>query len=234
MKYVALICARGGSKGLPNKNIKPLGGIPLIGLAIKTAQQVGRLSKIIVSTDSEKIAHISKKYGAEVPFLRPEHLSLDNSSEWHVWRHALQYIAEQKIDIDGLVIIPPTAPLRDVQDINNCINEFEKGISDIVISVTEAHRNPYFNMVTIDQNNFSSVVISQHKKFTRRQDTPSVYDMTTVAYVVKPEFVFEKDGIFDGKVSSVHIPPERAIDIDTIFDFEVAEYLFSKKNSEDV
>jgi len=234
LKYVALICARGGSKGLPNKNIKNLGGLPLIAWSIKSAQQVEKISKIIVSTDSNKIAQISKDYGAEVPFIRPKELSQDNSSEWYVWRHALKYLVEQDYEVNGLVIIPPTAPLRAVQDINNCINEFEKGECDIVISVTDSHRNPYFNMVKIDNNDATSLVIVQNKKFIRRQDTPEVFDMTTVAYVVKPEFVIEKNGIFEGLVKSVHVPIERAIDIDTIFDFEFAEYLLTKKNSEDV
>jgi CMP-N-acetylneuraminic acid synthetase len=229
LKYIALICARGGSKGLHNKNIKDLGGKPLIAWAIDTAKQVERISKIIISTDSPKIAQISENFGAEVPFIRPKELSEDGSSEWDVWRHALEFLKEHRHKIDGLVVIPPTAPLRNVQDINNCIDEYEKNQCDIVITVTKSHRSPYFNMVQIDDNDFSSIVIPRNEKIYRRQDSPEVFDMTTVAYVVKPEFVFQKNGIFEGRVKSIHIPLERAIDIDTIFDLNIAKYFLSKK-----
>ena len=152
MKYIALICARGGSKGLSGKNIKSLDGIPLIGWSINIAKQIDRISRIIVSTDSKKIAKIAIEYGAEVPFIRPADLATDDSPEWLVWRHGLDYLDNQQYHIDGLVVISPPAPLRNVQDINNCIDEFEKGEVDVVTTVTDAHRSPYFNMVTIDQN----------------------------------------------------------------------------------
>ena len=92
MKYIVLICARGGSKGLPGKNIKPLNGIPLIGWSINIAKQIDRVSRIIVSTDSEEIAKVALKYGAEVPFMRPKDLAQDDSPEWLVWRHAIKYV----------------------------------------------------------------------------------------------------------------------------------------------
>ena len=92
MRYIALICARGGSKGLPGKNIKLLGGIPLIGRSIQIAKQVSRIDRIIVSTDSEEIAEVAIEYGAEVPFMRPKELAQDDSSEWLVWRHALDFL----------------------------------------------------------------------------------------------------------------------------------------------
>jgi len=229
LKYVALICARGGSKGLPGKNIKLFNGIPLIAWSIMIAKQEKKISKIIVSTDSEEIALIAKKYGAEVPFLRPKELAKDDSPEWIVWRHSLNYLKSQQYEIDGLLVLPTTAPLRNLQDINNCLDEYEKGDVDIVITITDSHRNPYFNMVTLDKNRNSSLVIQQKNKVTTRQGAPEVYDVTTVAYVVKPQFVYDKNGIFDGKVRAVSIPKERAIDIDTQFDFDIAEY-FSKKN----
>lgn len=231
MKYLALICARGGSKGLPGKNIMNLNGLPLVAWSIKVAKEVDRISKIVVSTDTKEIAKISMNYGAEVPFIRPKYLSEDESSEWEVWKHCIKFFQDKKYHFDGLVIIPPTAPLRNFQDINNCINEYEKGDYDAIITVTDSHRNPYFNMIKVNQDNTSSLVISKNKKYIRRQDTPEVYDMTTVAYVVRPKFVLEEDGIFDGLVKSVHIPLERAVDIDTIFDFEFAKYLISKNNS---
>ena len=229
MNYVVLICARGGSKGLPNKNIKLLNGIPLISWSIRIAKKLNQVSKIIVSTDSSEIAEIAKNEGAEVPFIRPSELSQDDSPEWLVWRHAIDYLKKENCQFDGLIVLPPTAPLRDVNDINNCTSIFELGDSDLIISITDSHRSPYFNMVTIDNDNYSSLVIPPNQAIFRRQDTPAVYGITTVAYVVKPNFVCEKNTMWEGKIRSVHIPSERAIDIDTLLDFEFAEYLISKK-----
>jgi CMP-N-acetylneuraminic acid synthetase len=231
VKYIALICARGGSKGLPDKNILPLAGVPLIGWAIKAAKNVERISRVIVSTDSEQIAQIAKEFGAEVPFMRPGVLSGDNSPEWLVWKHAVEYL-EKNIEFDGLVVIPTTAPLRNIEDINLCINKFEKGKSDIVITVTEAHRSPYFNMVKIDVEGNTSLVIQNENKFTRRQDSPQLFDVTTVAYVVKPTFVKENEGIFEGRVASIEVPAERAIDIDSLMDFKIAECLFNSREGD--
>ena len=223
MRYIALICARGGSKGLPGKNIKPLGGIPLIGRSIQVAKQVSRIDRIIVSTDSEEIAEVAREYGAEVPFMRPEKLAQDNSSEWLVWQHTLDFLKKNDSNIiDGLVNLPTTAPLRSVIDVENCLDEYEKGDVDVVITVTDAHRSPYFNMVTNDKDGYSSLVISGNN-IVCRQDAPIVYDMTTVAYVIKPKFMQNSMGLFDGRIRSVKIPVERAIDIDTELDFRIAE-----------
>jgi CMP-N-acetylneuraminic acid synthetase len=230
MNYVALICARSGSKGLPGKNIKLLKGVPLVGWSIQTAHKIDRISRVIVSTDSDEIAKIAIKYGAEVPFLRPEKLSSDKSPEWLVWRHAINYLetTENKKPLN-IVVLPPTSPLRLPEDVNNCIDEFERKKSDAVITVNEANRSPYFNMIKNDKQGFSSLVINPVKNVTRRQDSPKVFDITTVAYVVKSEFVKECNGLFEGKVKSVVVPPERAIDIDNILDFKFAEYLLLDK-----
>ncbi|BHH82681.1 acylneuraminate cytidylyltransferase family protein [Desulforhopalus sp. 52FAK] len=227
-KYIALICAREGSKGIPGKNIKLLGGRPLIGWAIKKALEVERIERVIVSTDSEKIAEVAIGQGAEVPFLRPLEFAQDDSPEWEVWRHTLDFLANQQHEFDGLVVVPPTAPLRIAEDIDNCIDEFEKGNVDVIITVSDAHRSPYFNMVTKNENSFNSLVIPTIEKISRRQDAPEVFDMTTVAYVVRPQFIRERSGIFQGRVRSVHIPPERALDIDTPLDFKFAEYLVAQ------
>ncbi len=229
MNYVALICARGGSKGLPGKNTLSLGDKPLIGWSIHMAKKVERISRIIVSTDSKDIANTAKEQGAEVPFIRPDALAQDDSPEWLVWRHALDYLLENhSARIDGLVVIPPTAPLRSVHDVDACLDEFEKGDVDTVITVSEAHRSPYFNMVVNDEQGYSSLVIMPVNEITRRQNAPLVFDMTTVAYVVRPQFVYDSDGIFSGRVRSVCIPQERALDIDTMLDFKIAECLIKK------
>jgi CMP-N-acetylneuraminic acid synthetase len=224
MEYIVLICARGGSKGIPGKNIKPLNGIPLIGWSIKAAKEIKRISRVIVFTDSEEIANIALEYGAEVPFMRPRELALDYSPEWLAWRHALNYIEDQQDQrIDGIVVLPPTAPLRSIKDVNICIDEFEKGDVDSVITVSDAQRSPYFNMVVNDDKGYSSLVIQPEESIVRRQDAPEVFDMTTVAYVVSTSFIKTHNGIFEGRTRSVYVPRERAIDIDTIIDFKFAE-----------
>lgn len=232
MNYVALICARGGSKGVPGKNIRPLAGRPLIAWAISQARAVGRIGRVIVSTDSEQIATAARDAGAEVPFLRPVELALDNSPEWLVWRHALDYLKNtDAVYPDALVVVPVTAPLRAVEDIERCLDAFEKGEADVVITVTDAHRNPYFNMVKVLADGSVGVVISSNNQFVRRQDTPVVYDMTTVAYVVRPEFVMNRSGVFAGRVCHVHVPVERALDIDTPLDFRIAECLMNTQEN---
>lgn len=228
MRYIALICARGGSKGVPGKNIRSLGGRPLIGWAIHAAKQVKRISRVIVSTDSEEIARVAKECGAEVPFLRPADLARDDSPEWLVWRHALKHLAEHDQDQpDGLVVVPATAPLRQAEDIENCLDEYEKGEVDVVVTYSDAHRSPYFNMVVNDQEGYCSLVIPPKTKISRRQDAPVVFDMSTVAYVARPQFVNEYNVLFEGRVRGVYVPSERALDIDTPLDFRVAECLIA-------
>jgi len=228
MKAVAFIFARGGSKGLPGKNIRPLAGKPLIAWSIEHARSVERIERIIVSTDSQEIANVARKYGAEVPFIRPENLSSDTSSEWLAWRHALNYIFETEGSMpDVMISVPATAPLRIPLDIENCLDEFEKGDLDVVITVTDAQRNPYFNMVKENNDGTVSLVMQPQSKVTRRQDAPILYDIATVAYVASPDFVMTHQSIFEGRVRSVHVPIERAIDIDTLIDFKIAEILYA-------
>jgi CMP-N-acetylneuraminic acid synthetase len=226
MKVTALICARGGSKGLPGKNIRPLGGKPLIAWAIGHARAVPRVGRVIVSTDSEDIAAAARAAGADVPFLRPAELAQDASPEWLVWRHALTYLKQSDGAYpDALLVVPATAPLRSVQDLERCLDEFEQHQPDMVITVSEANRSPYFNMVKVNPDGTSSLVIAPDGAIVRRQDAPEVYDMTTVGYVARPEFVMTQSGTFAGRVRQVVVPVERAIDIDTALDFKIAECL---------
>ena len=125
------------------------------------------------------------------------------------------------------MVLPVTAPLRSINDVNNCIDLFEKGHTDSVITVSESNRSPYFNMTVNDNSGYASLVIAPENQIIRRQDTPKVYDMTTVAYVVNADFVKENNGIFKGRVKSITVPQERAVDIDTLIDFKIAECLLS-------
>ncbi len=227
---VAFIFARGGSKGLPGKNIRLLGGKPLIAWSIEHALADNRISRVIVSTDSQEIAAVARQYGAEVPFIRPSELASDNSPEWLAWRHALQYLLKTEGTLpDAMVSVPTTAPLRLPQDIKNCLDEYSKGDADMIITVSDAHRSPYFNMVKTKPDGTVVLVIPPKSAIDRRQDAPVVYDMTTVCYVANPDFVMTHNGTFEGRVKAVHVPIERAIDIDTLLDFQIAESLLNSR-----
>ena len=230
LNAVAFIFARGGSKGVPGKNIRKLCGKPLIAWSIEHALAVPSINRVIVSTDSDEIAAVAREFGADVPFLRPAELAQDDSPEWLAWRHALQYLLDTEGKLpDAMVSVPATSPMREPVDIENCLREFSVGYADIVVTVTEAHRNPWFNMVKRNADETVELVVPPTDAITRRQDAPPVFDMTTVAYVINPSFVFSNSSIFSGRVRAVEIPLERAIDIDTMLDFEIAEYLMNRK-----
>jgi CMP-N-acetylneuraminic acid synthetase len=232
MKAVAFIFARGGSKGLPGKNIRLLGNKPLIAWSIEHAINVRRIERVIVSTDSEEIAAVAMHHGAEVPFMRPAELAADDSPEWLAWRHALNYLRESTGNLpEAMVSVPATAPLRLIKDIEDCLDEYEKGAADMIITVTDAHRSPYFNMVKKNTDGLVVLVNQPRSVITRRQDVPVVYDMATVCYVASPKFIMSHNDIFEGRVKAVHVPAERAIDIDTLLDFKVAESLMGFRES---
>jgi CMP-N-acetylneuraminic acid synthetase len=226
---VAFVFARGGSKGLPGKNLRLLAGKPLIAHAIEHARAVSRIDRVIVSTDSVEIAQVARSFGAEVPFIRPAELATDHAPEWLSWQHALAFHRQEEGVLPAaMVAVPVTAPLREPRDIERCLDLYSAGGADIVVTVTEAHRSPYFNMVQRRPDGTVALVVPTSKDFARRQDVPTVFDMTTIAYVANPEFVLTRDTIFQGRVKAVEIPPERAIDIDTLLDFEIAEFLMSR------
>jgi len=229
---IGYIFARGGSKGVPRKNIRTLAGKPLIAYAIETAKQSRYIDRVIVSTDDREIAEIAKRFGADVPFLRPPELAGDRSPEWLAWRHAIQAVQKESGKLPEIFVsIPTTSPLRNVTDIDRCISCLQETDADIVITVKKADRSPYFNMVTLDENGLAKVVMQTGTTLVRRQDAPIVYDMTTVAYAARSQYIIQADCIFSGRVRAVEVPSERAIDIDTELDFRIAEFLISDRKS---
>lgn len=233
MKIVAFIFARGGSKGIPNKNLHLFGGKPLIAWSIEQALAIKEIDRLIVSTDSEDIKKVALEYGAEVPFLRPKELSQDNSPEWLAWQHALKYLIEDlNYNPDIMVSIPTTSPLRSTKDIIRCIDLYHKGGSDIVVTISETDRSPYFNMVHIDDDKAIRLVNPPLKTIFNRQNAPEVFNITTVCYVTSPDFILNNNSLFDGKVRAIKVPFERSIDIDNIFDLKFAESILKQLNNE--
>lgn len=229
----AFVFARGGSKGIPRKNLQELGGKPLIAHAIGSALQCPALGRVIVSTDDAEIAAVAARHGAEVPFLRPAELAGDQAPEWLAWRHAIDWVERHEGPFDVFVSLPATSPFRAVADIEACLALLESDPAlDIVVTVKAAERSPYFNMVKLGAGGYAELVISDGGKVTRRQDAPAVYDMTTVAYVARTAFVKSKIGIFEGRVGVVEIAPERALDIDTPYDFRLARLLAGEQTNQ--
>ena len=230
MQTYACVFARSGSKGMVNKNIQQFNGKPLISWTIELALRVKQINEVFVSTDSEEIAEIARTAGATIPFIRPSALATDTSPEWHSWQHFIKFLADKDGRLpQAFLSLPATSPLRSTVDIDNCLNEFKKGRADFVVGITPSERNPYFNMVKKGEDNQVDLVIQQGERYSRRQDTPEVFDLTTVCYVGKPGTILTKNSIFEGKVAGVEIPRERAIDIDTELDFQIAEFLFKSK-----
>ncbi|MEO3680958.1 acylneuraminate cytidylyltransferase family protein [Shewanella vesiculosa] len=234
MKTFAFIFARGGSKGLPRKNIKLLQGKPLINYSIESAILSPLIDRVFVSTEDEEIADIATQAGAEV-IIRPAELASDTSAEWLSWQHACVWVKEKYGDFNYFVSLPATSPLRSHEDITaaivaisaesiNCVNHF-----DACISVTPANRSPFFNMVIVDDAGQVSMVNPLKGHFARRQDVPAVFDITTVVYSTTPEYVLSSENLFTGRVTSIEVPKERAIDIDDIYDFMMAEIILIER-----
>jgi len=226
-KIVCVIPARGGSKGIPRKNIKLLAGKPLIAYTIVQALRSQYIDKTLVSTDDQEIADISRQYGAEVPFMRPADLAGDHVATIDVLLHAVQWMEKQeKYDFDILVLLHATTPLRSVDDINSCIKMLVETKADNVFSVTEAHRNPYFNMVEAGDDGIAT--LAKKGDYATRQSAPKVYDMNASIYVWWKDVLKNEKKIFLKKSRIYIMPKERSIDIDDDLDFKVAEFLLPK------
>ena len=222
-KIYAFVFARGGSKGLPRKNLLLLGGVPLIGHSINMAKALPQVSKVFVSTDDSEIKLVAKQYGAEV-IDRPEELAGDKSPEWEAWRHAIRYLEDLGEEFDTFLSLPATSPLRSTEDVEEAINALDSQ-TDAVITVTPATRSPYFNMVSRALDG-TTTILCPSDGYARRQDAPEAFDVTTVAYVMKKGFILQRNRLFDGRLKSVVVPKERAVDIDDILDFKFAELLY--------
>lgn len=226
LKVFAFIFARGGSKGIPKKNIKMLMGKPLIAYSIDLAKKIESIDKIFVSTDDPIISKVASSHGAKV-INRPADLARDDSPEWLSWKHAIKWVENKYGNFNIFLSLPPTSPLRSKIDVENCLKSISDK-SDVIVGITKSSRSPWFNMVKKNKNNSLSILMDTKKRINNRQESPDTFDLTTIAYVTTPDFIKKSNGVFDGKVFGVEISPDRAIDIDTKFDFEIAEYLINK------
>lgn len=228
-KAFGFIFARGGSKGIPRKNLALLDGVPLIGRAIKQAHDCPSILRVFVSTDDEEIASVARDYGAEVPFMRPAELAIDTAAEWLAWQHAVREISKLE-PFSLFVSLPTTSPMRNTQDIEACIAKLIESDFDLVLTATPANRNPYFNMISLSEDGLANLMIKPTEPIHRRQSAPVAYDVTTVAYVTRTDYILKANSVMEGRVGCVVIPRDRALDIDDPIDLEYAEFLLSRTN----
>ena len=228
---LCVISARGGSKGLPNKNIKNILGKPLIAWSIEQALSVKEIDKVVVSTDSPLIAKISNKYGAEIPFLRPKNISISTSPKFDVFKYSLSKCEKiYKSNINFYLDLDCTNPLRSVSDIKNIIKFYKKNKNKVdgVFTISEARKNPYFNMVEKNKNGTLKICKKMKKPIIRRQDAPKVYEHVASMYVLNPKFIKKKNNLLDGKMLGFEMPQEKSLDIDSSYDFELIKFLMKK------
>lgn len=221
---LCIIPAREGSKGLPGKNIKILRGKPLIAHSIAHAKRSGYIDRIIVSTDSRKIAAVSKRYGAEVPFKRPKGLASDRSSVIDVLLHAVDRCEKGgSRSFDIIVLLQATSPLRRPEDIDRCIELLVKKGADNVFSVTESSHNPYYSVVEAGRDGHPKLV--KRGGFAARQLAPKVFDMNGAVYVWWKDVLKREKAVFLRKSRIYVMPKARSVDIDDEVDFKFAETL---------
>ena len=216
---------RGGSKGVPNKNITKIYGKPLLYYTLKQAKDSKLFNKIVVSTDSSNIFNLSKKYGAECWFKRPKHLSTDKAAKIPVVRHVLiesEKFYKQKFDI--VFDLDVTSPLRTSSDLKNAYKIFMKEDSSNLITATPANKNPYFNQIEYKKNKYD--IVKKLKTFPkRRQDAPIVYDMNASIYIWKRKHLLDSNNLFTNKTSLYIMSQDRSCDIDTNLDLKFVKYI---------
>lgn len=232
LNILITICARGGSKGVKNKNIRMLLGKPLITYSIETAQKWGIAERIVVSTDSKEIAEIALSFGAEVPFLRPDELASDTSPKLSAIRHALihseKYFNER---FDVVVDLDATAPLRSIKDLDKGFALFQKYQPKTLFSVVPARRNPYFNMVEELEDGKAILCKNLPDSVVRRQDAPKVYNMNASIYFYRRDYVLDIENVnaMSDDTRILVMDEETGFDIDSELDFKLIEFLAREK-----
>ncbi|MDR4997937.1 MULTISPECIES: acylneuraminate cytidylyltransferase family protein [Brevibacillus] len=230
MKRLCTICARGGSKGVKNKNIRPLLGHPLIAFSIKQAKASGMFECVAVSSDSSEILEAARKYGADILIERPSEMATDESAKLPAIQHCVTTVEQQmKTTFDIVVDMDATSPLRYVEDIQEAIRILEEQDGANLITGAPARRSPYFNLVELDSNNIVRLSKPLERQVVRRQDSPKCFDMNASIYVWKREEFFAQKTLFNEKTLLYVMPEDRSIDIDSEIDFKFVEFLMSEK-----
>lgn len=225
---LALIPARGGSKGLPGKNIKELCGKPLIAYTIEAAKKAEEIDRIIVTTDSEDIACVAKKYGAEIPFIRPSYLAQDDSMACDVYLHAVEYMREhERIDTSKFAVLLPTAPLRTNKDIDNAIRLFHQKNAETLVSMTETEVPISWYYTINSEGNVLHAGFDDKKCLQNRQDNVPYYRPNGAIYILDYELLKTQRTYYSAHTIAYIMERSKSIDIDTQEDFLYAEFLLN-------
>lgn len=234
MKPLFIIPARGGSKGIPHKNIRLLGGVPLVAHSIRVAQEVAErmgfpFENILVSTDDTAIAAVAEQYGAPTAYRRPAELATDTAGSREMMLHAMDWAGDAGIDFDCVVLLQPTSPFRTADDVVNTIKLYEAKHPDMAVTVKAASANPYYNCFEADADGALHVSKGEGL-YTRRQDAPPAWEFNGAVYVIHPESLRAMPmGKFPMRVGH-EMPAERSLDLDTPLDWAIAEALLSNIN----
>lgn len=227
MKILAIIPARGGSKGIPRKNIKPLAGKPLLGWTIQAALEAQGIARVIVSTEDEEIASVAKQLGAEVPFMRPLALAQDETPGIAPVLHAI----DQLPGFDWIMLLQPTSPLRSVEDIEGIIQFCRNEGAPSAVSITEVSKHPFW-MYRINDHKLLQPLIINRPEIARRQDLPSAYVLNGALYLARTDWLIENQGFIGPKTLGYVMPDERSIDLDSPLDWLWVEYLIERKHEQ--
>jgi CMP-N,N'-diacetyllegionaminic acid synthase len=231
LRILGIIPARGGSKGIKNKNIKNLNGKPLISYTSEIALKSTFLDKVIVSTDDPSIAEISQKLGLEVPFVRPKNLAADNSSTLSVVQHALNFFKKNGIEFDAVCLLQVTSPLRTINFLENCLKTFILNESDSLISVLKVphHYNPHW---VFEANTLGNLLISTGEKniITRRQNLPDTFVRDGSVYITKASILLNSNSLYGDTINYCINPVDEYINIDTMDDWSKAESYFENNS----
>ncbi len=227
MNILIVIPARGGSKGIPYKNVKELNGRPLIYYTIDIARQITSDDNIYVSTDNDNIIKVVEKYGLSIPFKRPEELATDCAGASDVVLHALSFYESINRKVDVIILLQPTSPFRRELDVKEMIKLYNPSI-DMVVSVKEAVSNPYYN--SFEENKDGSLIISKGDgKFERRQDAPKTWEFNGSIYIINPNSLRQKGMSGFTCVKKYVMDDYHSVDLDTPFDWKIAELMIKEK-----
>ncbi len=229
MKVVGIIPARGGSKGIPGKNIKLLGGKPLIQYTVEAALQSASLEKIIVSTDSQAIATVAQQLGAEVPFIRPMELAQDDTPTLPVIQHALRWLEQKGEQYDAVCLLQPTTPFRPVGFIDRAIEKFKQGNADSLISVlpVPSEYNPHW-VFESNSKGFLEIATGEKQIIPRRQELPSAYIRDGAIYITKVQIVFELNSLYGNLIDFIVSEESNHVNLDTLDDWQKAKKIFNQ------
>ncbi|WP_338778592.1 acylneuraminate cytidylyltransferase family protein [Metabacillus sp. FJAT-52054] len=222
-KVLAIIPARGGSKGVPRKNIRPLAGKPLIAWSIEEAKKSKYIDFLMLSSEDDEIIESARQYGCNVPFKRPKELADDETPGIDPILHAIEQLPEY----DLVVVLQPTSPMRSVNDIDQCIEQVIAKCAPACVSVTEPDKSPYW-MYTINDGGLMKPLIPQDSQTVRRQDLPNVYALNGAVYVAEIKWLRQCKSFLSDKTIAYNMSKNRSVDIDTLEDFEYCRYLLQK------